>query len=92
MSAVIRKPKAAKQPRRRAAPPRPEVSRTEEAPPAEEVEASSPRTRGDSYSEDVAREDELVGESSSHLPQVNRRPEEPSEPELGAGERLEGST
>jgi hypothetical protein len=55
--------------------------------------AEAPREprHGDSYS-DVLYEQEVVGTPSSHLPRRNRRAEEPSEPELGAPERLEGST
>jgi hypothetical protein len=56
------------------------------------MEAPSRRTHGDSYSDIVAREDELVGMSSSQASQVNRRPEEPSDPVLDACERLHGST
>ncbi|MDF2697696.1 MAG: hypothetical protein K0S65_6079, partial [Labilithrix sp.] len=64
---------------------------TEPLPSAEDVEAPGRRAHGDSYSDIGSREDELVGESSSHLPPVNRRSEEPSEPALDARERLEGS-
>ena len=45
----------------------------------------------DSYSDVVAHEDEVVG-SGFASPQPDRRQEEPSEPALGAPERLEGST
>lgn len=67
----------------RANPPEPAV--------AEDTAAPRRRTHGDSYSDVVSREDELVGESSSHSPEPNRRLEEPSEPSLDAAERLEDS-
>jgi hypothetical protein len=61
-------------------------------PPAPEAaEASGGRTHGDSYSDAVAREDDLVGMPSSHHPRADRRLEEPSEPVSGAPERLEGN-
>lgn len=46
---------------------------------------------GDSYGDVGSREDEGVGSSFASL-QPDRRPEEPSEPALGAPERLEGGT
>jgi hypothetical protein len=91
MKTLHRKTKPAKRPPTHHASPSQEPTTIEAPPAAESVEAPGRRAHGDSYSDIVSREDELVGASSSHLPQVNRRPEEPSEPTLDARERLEGN-
>ena len=57
---------------------------------ASRLETGRGREHGDSYS-DVQRDEDLIGTASSHTPRPDRSPEEPSEPVVGAGERLEGS-
>ena len=83
---------AAKGPKRRASRPA-APTRTPEraAPPVETVETAGRRMHGDSYSDVVSHEDEVVGSSFASL-EPDRRQEEPSEPALGAPERLEGGT
>ena len=65
----------------------------EQLPPAAaETEAPGERLHGNSYSDVGAREDNLSVTTSTHVPRSDRRLEEPSEPALGARERLEGET
>ncbi len=59
------------------------------APPAETSEPGR-RLHGDSYS-DVVHEDESLGTASTHAARRDRRPEEPTDAELGDAERLDGT-
>jgi hypothetical protein len=61
------------------------------SPTTGDSEPTSRRLHGDSYADVISREDELGATTSTHVERPDRRIEEPSEPPLGAPERLEDS-